>query len=517
VNILNGVIIQGFQWNTSNDGNHWNYLASISAELSKSGITAIWLPPPQKSESAINDVGYAPYDLYDLGQYNQKDSARTKYGTQFQFINAVKALKTAGLQVYIDAVLHHRCGADLPPEQCQAIVVSSDNRCQEIPPWYTIKAYTRFDFKGRLSTQQGRKASSKTYSYLDFDAVNVDANNPNEKNKVYKVKDKRFQIAASKNNGIFDDYVIGADHDMDVSEVRDDLFNWGVWILDETDADGFRFDAAGHVRPFFFKDFLGYVRSQRQKSNKEVFAVGEYFEGGSTAPLHEFLMQTSSSMSLFDFPLQAKFHNASISNPKNAFDLRILSYDTLSSQQPTLAVTFVENHDTQPLSAADGCQVADWFKPLAYAYILLREQGYPTIFIADWEGAKYENNKVKVDMPSHKPLLKRMLAARKHYAYGPQLDYIDYRNTIGWTRLGTGNIGSEIPPKPMAVLMTNGYTEGWKWMEVRLGNTPFIDILGNRQETIFTNMHGWGQFTVNAESCSVWVPEEMSDEVRAMI
>ena len=32
--------------------------------------------------------------------------------------------------------------------------------------------------------------------------------------------------------------------------------------------------------------------------------------------------------------------------------------------------------------------VEPWFKPWAYAFILLREQGYPTVFLADWTGAE---------------------------------------------------------------------------------------------------------------------------------
>ena len=95
---------------------------------------------------------------------------------------------------------------------------------------------------------------------------------------------------------------------------------------------------------------------------------------------------------------------------------------------------------------------------------------------------------------------------------GPQLDYLDHRNTIGWTRLGDKN-----HPKSMAVIMSNSYTEGWKWMEVGLADTPFIDLLEHRSERIFTNMHGWGRFTVNPESCSVWVPEALLPGINSML
>ncbi|MDI8752022.1 hypothetical protein MJH54_31455, partial [Salmonella enterica subsp. enterica serovar Montevideo] len=40
------------------------------------------------------------------------------------------------------------------------------------------------------------------------------------------------------------------------------------------------------------------------------------------------------------------------------------------------------NHDTQPLQALEA-PVEPWFKPLAYALILLRENGVPSVFYPD--------------------------------------------------------------------------------------------------------------------------------------
>ncbi len=502
----NGVMMQGFQWYTWGGGGHWDYLANLADELGKAGITAMWIPPPYKCDDPQNNVGYGPYDLYDLGEYNQKESIRTKYGTRDQLLAAIRSLKKADIQVYIDAVFNHRGGAD-GTEEMEAIIVDRNDRRVEIPPWRTIRAWTRFDFKGRLSTERGRKVSIKTYSYRDFDAVDKD-DITGWDNTVFKIKRKQFETRVSQEKGNYD-YLMYADHDMDSPEVIEDLRKWGMWILEEAEADGFRIDAVKHIRSFFFKNFLGYVRDQQQKKDREVFAVGEYIpqHKDRTDELHQFLMDTAGSMSLFDVPLQTKFNWASTANPRNSFDLGSLGYGTLSSEQPTLAVTFVESHDTQRLQALEQ-PVEAWFKPWAYAFILLREQGYPCIFIADWTGAEYEN----VKMPSHKWVLQRLLAARKHYAYGPQLDYLDHRNTIGWTRLGDRE-----HPKPMAVLISNSYTEGWKWMEVGLGNTPFIDLLEHRSERIFTNMHGWGRFPVNTESCSVWVPEDLLPGIKSML
>jgi len=179
---------------------------------------------------------------------------------------------------------------------------------------------------------------------------------------------------------------------------------------------------------------------------------------------------------------------------------------SLMKELPLFAVTLVENHDTQPLQALESV-VEAWFKPLAYAIILLREQGYPCVFYADYYGAHYrdkgpDGNEYEIWMDSHKWIIDRLLFARKYFAYGPQYDYIDHFNTIGWTRLG-----NDSHPYGMAVILSDG-PAGTKWMEVGKPNTLFYDITGHIKEPIQTNEYGWGEFRCNGGSVSVWVGAE---------
>jgi alpha-amylase len=215
-------------------------------------------------------------------------------------------------------------------------------------------------------------------------------------------------------------------------------------------------------------------------------------------------------ISLFDVPLQTKFHQASQAVPRNAYDLRNLVSGTLSAEQPSLAVTFVDNHDTMPCQKLEQ-SVEPWFKPWAYAFILLREQGYPTIFLPDWTGAAYTDNNRDVVLYSHEWVLRRLMAVRYHCAWGSQQDYFDHPNTVGWTRLGNDQHAG------LAVLINNGSSEGWKWMNTGRPNTSFVDILEHRHESIHTNQDGWACFTVNQESCSVWIPEDVLPWIRNMI
>ena len=221
--------------------------------------------------------------------------------------------------------------------------------------------------------------------------------------------------------------------------------------------------------------------------------------------------------SLFDAPLQKKFHDASRAVPRNSYDLRELVTGTMSAQDPVHSVTFVENHDTQPLQALE--QVVEaWFKPWAYAFILLRDEGYPCIFHADWTGADYAdhgrdgNGWYPIHLASHEWILRRLLAARRHCAWGEQRDYFDHRNTVGWSRLG-----DDLHPHSLGVVISNGTEEGWKWMEVGRPGAAFVDLFGHREERIVANEDGWARFTVNPESCSVWVAQEQLPDLHAML
>jgi glycosidase len=80
---------------------------------------------------------------------------------------------------------------------------------------------------------------------------------------------------------------------------------------------------------------------------------------------------------LFDAPLQMKFHEAS--RQGRDYDMSQIFTDTLVEADPFHAVTLVANHDTQPLQALEA-PVEPWFKPLAYALILLRKMAYRRCF-----------------------------------------------------------------------------------------------------------------------------------------
>lgn len=108
----NKTMMQDFEWYLKPDASHWKRVAKEAPVLKAAGITSVWLPPAYKGASGINDVGYAVYDLYDLGEFNQKSTIPTKYGTKDEYLEAVRTLQQNNIEVLADVVLGHRMGAD---------------------------------------------------------------------------------------------------------------------------------------------------------------------------------------------------------------------------------------------------------------------------------------------------------------------------------------------------------------------------------------------------------------------
>ena len=480
----NGVMMQYFHWYLPSNGTLWTELENNAADLSAAGITAIWMPPAYKGFAGGYDVGYGPYDLYDLGEFNQKGSVRTKYGTRAQYVSAVQGAQANGLHIYADIVLNHKAGADAT-EFVDAIRVQSNNRNNTYGSATSIQAWTAFTFPVRNNIY-----SSFEWHWWHFDGVDW-AQNLGE-NSLFRFVStgKAWDWEVDTEYGNYD-YLIHSDIDFSHPEVVAELKSWGEWYLNEIGVDGFRLDAIKHIKYDFFPDWLNHLRTT---TGKDLFTVGEFWSY-EIARLHNYISKTAGTMSLFDAPLHLKFANAS--NSSGGYDMATILNGTLMKEAPALAVTLVENHDTQPCQSLES-PVQDWFKPLAYAIILLRSEGYPNVFYADYYGANYSDCG-NITLASHKVIIDKLLAARRDYAYGSQLDYFDHQDIIGWTRKGDAS-----HPDAMAVILTDG-AGGGKWMDVGKANTHFTDHTGNNGATVVTNNDGWGYFPVAGGSVSVWV------------
>ncbi len=481
---VNGVMMQFFHWYIDPDLILWNQVKNKAAELAAAGFTAMWLPPAYKGFAGSYDVGYGVYDMYDLGEFEQKGSTRTKYGDRQQYLAAIDALQQSGMQVYADAVLNHRMGGDAT-EIIKATPFSQSDRLNPKGGTRDIESYTHYTFPGR----QGQYSDFE-WHWWHFDAVDYDKYTQ-DSSTIYLFEGKQFDDYVALENGNFA-YLMGCDVDFQMQEVRDEMIRWGKWYLDTTKVNGFRLDAIKHISSWFFPEWIDILENH---VGKDLYVVGEYWFNDINT-LHWYVDAVGGRMSVFDVPLHYNFHIASKSG--GHYDMRRILDGTMMQQRPTHAVTFVENHDSQPLQALES-PVEPWFKPLAYALILLRQEGYPCVFYTDYFGADYSDRGYDIYLVSHRWLIDKFLYARQKYAYGEQYDYFDHWNIIGWTRLGDRE-----HPQGMAVVMSDG-AGGSKWMEVGKPNAKFDDLTEHIEEPVYTNEWGWGEFPCLGGSVSVWV------------
>ena len=122
----NEIMMQAFEWYLPDDGNYYKNLTREAKNLKEKGIDALWLAPMFKA-TGTNDVGYGVYDLYDLGEFDQKGSVRTKYGTVEELKKLIEVLHENDIKVYADVVLNHTAGADFS-ETFKAYEVDPNDR-----------------------------------------------------------------------------------------------------------------------------------------------------------------------------------------------------------------------------------------------------------------------------------------------------------------------------------------------------------------------------------------------------
>lgn len=489
---MNPTMLQSFHWYTEGNGTLYNKLKDMAPWLQDLGITAVWFPPAFKAAGGGYSVGYDPYDLYDLGEFEQKGTVATKYGTKEEYQQACRTLQQHGISVIADIVINHKAGGD-EKERFHAVRVDEDNREHDLSEPFEIEAYTKFTFPGRGTQYSDFRWDFNCFSGVDY-AEGQEAG-------IYRIINEHgegWEEMVDDEKGNYD-YLMYNDIEHRNPFVRAELNTWAKWYHDQIFFDGVRLDAVKHQSPQFYKEWLLMLRAN---TGKNLFAVGEYWAPGQRDLLQKYIDETDGCMSVFDSSLQHKLHEAS--NAGDQYDLRTIFNDTLTASNPMHSVTVVDNHDTQPLQQLEA-PVEQWFKPIAYALILLRENGYPCVFAPDLLGGQYTDK--GSDGQDHEIFLNRtdgieqLLKARKHYAYGEQRDYFNTPTRIGWLRKGDG-MG-----QCCAVVVSNA---GQQDLPMELGTNYsgwfFYDYLGRFEHHVQIDENGWGNFTVPAGNVSVWVP-----------
>lgn len=487
---MNGIIIQFFHW--YHPGNLWQEFEEKADYLKELGFTAVWFPPATKCSLRLEGRGYDVYDPYDLGEFDQKGGIATRYGTKQEYLNAIGKAHEAGISVYADIVLNHRMGGDVE-EIITVYEAEEENRLQPVGQFFEASAMTKFTFPGRDG-----KYSDFIWDHHCFSGIDTIKKDEEVLEGIFKIINEygtEWNDSVSHQFGNYD-FLMGADIEFRNPNVIQEMKNWIRWYLDTTKVDGMRLDALKHISSVFLKEWITYIKTE---INPDYYVLGEFWKD-ETEKIENFSDEMNDLISCFDVPLHYNFHKASEEREK--FDLREILHGSFLENRPLFTVSFVENHDTQPLQALESA-VQDWFKPIAYAIILLAEKGYPCVFYPDLFGAEYtdvkDSKEIHVVMPKI-DLLPKLMEARKLFGYGSQVNYFDHPNCIAFMRKGDVE-------RPGCVVIISNSNEGYK--EIQCGReyaqAVFYDFLNNRSEEIILDNDGKGVFKVNACSVSIWV------------
>lgn len=467
------IMLQGFEWDIEAEDNLWDGLKHKISYLKSIGVSSIWLPPAFKGHHGARDSGYGVYDLYDLGEFDQKGSVRTKYGTKKEYLALIETIKEHNIKLIVDIVLNHKIGAD-DSEVINAKMVDNFNRYNVLDT-KEIEAWTKFDYPNRNNMYSDFKWNHTHFKAVDFDIRE-------NKTAIYLFEGKTWDVQVDEE--LFNyDYLMGADVDFTVPEVQNELLSWIQWYYELTQFDGVRLDAIKHINATFVKEALHNLREK----NKEIVAVGEYWSNDLKI-LNGYLMDVDFSMQLFDVPLHHALERAS---KDDSFDLQTLYHGTISSSNPDFAMTFVDNHDTQRGQSLESW-VDDWFKPHAYAFILLRDVGIPCVLYLDLYGNE------KTNTPKVRGLDKMMLL-RVNHMKGTFYDYMDDYRTIGWCYTGDDSGEGFV-----ALMNTGARTIKRMFVGKRNANRVYVDCL-NPDSTVKTDNNGIGYFRVQGGQMAVYI------------
>ena len=127
----NDAMMQAFYWDVPVDGVNkngtwWDNLKNKATDMKNSGITGIWVPSPAKGNWGIWDMGYGIYDHYDLGNYNQKGSVETRFGSRAELVSMISAMQDVSggkpkIDVYADIIINHIYSSDENAENNPAV------------------------------------------------------------------------------------------------------------------------------------------------------------------------------------------------------------------------------------------------------------------------------------------------------------------------------------------------------------------------------------------------------------
>jgi alpha-amylase len=459
------VVLETFWWNCWN-GNYpadwYTYLAKLAPRIAAMGFDGIWVPPPCKDTNAVSNMGYTPYDFYDLGQKNQKGATGTRFGTMDSFLRLVAVAHANGLEVYPDIVLDHCSGGDTDPSS----PFQTDNQ-----------QYTKFQPNAFGGAGQGRWPRN----WLDFHFNPVHWHGSGD-------------WTPSATNSFGSDFCYqGRCSDSGSADQnctsRQNARSWFTWFVRQTGVDGFRFDDVDGYPPEVVEDLLYNAMGDRL----DYFSVGEYVTGSSSI-VDGWTNATNNRCGTFDYPLRFALANMVLQGGYS-------DVGNLPSQQQQnrfKTVPFINNHDTGDSQIKPYIDPDNPRTPLAYA-VAITVDGSPQLYYADLfkNVVPWCNSTTASAIPT-RPWMENLVWCHQKLAFKSGEYFVRYQGSEQLLILERG---------ARAIVAINNDGSAWHnaWIPTAFSpNTQLHDYSGSRPDDIWTNADGWIDIAVPPLSYSVW-------------
>ena len=331
------VLLQGFHWR-SHECDWYKILIENAPRIQQLQIDTVWFPP---ATASADKQGYLPTEWYNLN---------SNYGSQEELKQAIASLRSGpySVEAIADIVVNHRCGLDN----------WADFRNPSFAP------------VGVINSDEIKKANQK--------AVCVDD----------EWQQQGGTPVGAKDTG--DGFDGGRDLDHTNPLVQQAIIRWLKWLQTEIGFAGWRWDMVKGFHP-------GRVGSYNDATTPN-FSVAEFTDattGGLLDWIHRSdgqpdeangpLNRTGGKSTVFDFATRALLKKALTEKDFSCLKTQDGRCAGLIGVRPTMAVTFADNHDTEPANHNDPFPTETVQQ--AYAY-LLTHPGKPCVFwchLFDWE------------------------------------------------------------------------------------------------------------------------------------
>lgn len=497
----NDVMLQAFYWNVpvdteSRNGSWWNALSAQASELKESGFTALWTPVPAKGNWGITDNGYGIYDHYDLGNYFQKGSTETRFGSRSELQAMLDVMHAEPrINVYSDVVLNHMYSSDENREYNPAVTA------------YAMGNPTiRFPEEEIFWAKDGDTLKALTNTHIYY-PIHTGIGEPN-----YQWHHWHFHPSTATDwiDDFGDDEIrprakfFGNDLDTFNPEVQRRLCDWGRWLHDVVGFDGFRLD---FVRGFQEQFAARWVKNLPPGT----FVVGEYW--GSAPRIKNWVDSLASygaNVRAFDFPLKevlTEMCNCEDFDMRRLCNAGLIRNDDGNRLPPENVVTFLDNHDTG--KEHDKWVTRDFH--LGYAYILTH-QGCPCVFYPHFFGIKqldHEDDSFAVQAPENlQTRIRQLIYIRQHYLAGECKVLASSPRIYVARRQGSEN-------RCGGIVIINTNPIDTISLTVKVNTAGFNDLSGktlvnllNKSQTAKVDRKGRARLSAPARDYAVWIPQE---------